>query len=324
MDPTSPITVAVAAYLNYKDRARKEKTAKIYGRILGVYLDVLKEHKIDPAAHPLTDLTADTVPWLLDRIKYLSGATEALYMAAVSDFFRYLQSEDVPVNAIKIAYIMKAQARHKGRRIPNFQEEDVEKLLEYADQLRNQPAKDDQDNLIHLRDRALMITLADTGLRISEALHLLRGDINYQKRQAVIIGKADKQALVRFSQRSIRAIQDYLRARAALDGGTGKPLASLPLFVRHDRGAGKPTKPLTPAGAERIIHGHVLACLGEGSEITPHTLRHYFVTRVVRSKGIEVARRLARHESTQVTARYTHLTDQELDEAYKETFEEET
>ena len=58
------------------------------------------------------------------------------------------------------------------------------------------------------------------------------------------------------------------------------------------------------------------------SPITPHSLRHYFVTMVYEATGdLKLAQELARHESTETTERYTHLINPKLDEAYRLTFE---
>jgi len=107
--------------------------------------------------------------------------------------------------------------------------------------------KDDINvNLREMRDRAFIITLADTGLRVHEACNLRRGDIDWGEGRAQIIGKGDKEAIVRFSRRSQKAIKDYLELRVSLDGASGKQLSSLPLFARHDKGSGKKIKPITP------------------------------------------------------------------------------
>jgi integrase len=176
-----------------------------------------------------------------------------------------------------------------------------------------------------LRDRAFLISLADTGLRVHEACGLRRGDLDWNEGRAIIIGKGNKQAVVRFSQRSLRALHDYLSARARLDGASGRPLASLPLFARHDKGAGKKVKPITTATGRNIVAERVEKILGAEAvgTITPHSFRHYFVTRVLQSSGnLKLAQELARHTNIAVTQRYAHLADDELDQGYYNAFEE--
>jgi integrase len=166
--------------------------------------------------------------------------------------------------------------------------------------------------------------LADTGFRVHEACNLRRGDIDWNEGRAIIIGKGNKQAVVRFTSHSLQVIKEYLSQRAALDGNSGKQLSSLPLFARHDKGAGKKIKPMTPTTGRNIVNERVGQFLGKEmvGKITPHSFRHYFVTSVLRGTGnLTVAQKLARHENIQVTQKYTHLTDDELDKAYYEVFE---
>ncbi len=170
-----------------------------------------------------------------------------------------------------------------------------------------------------------MLTLADTGLRVHEACKLRRGDVDWNEGRAVIVGKGDKQAVVRFSERALRTLKAYLEARSGLDGGTGKPLASLALFARHDKGAGHKIKPITTTTGRNIVHERVEQALGKSASgrITPHSLRHYFVTTVLRASGnLKMAQELARHASIQVTQRYAHLSNDELDRGYHEIFNE--
>jgi integrase len=185
--------------------------------------------------------------------------------------------------------------------------------------------EDPKERLRVLRDRAFLITLADTGLRVHEACGLRRGDIDWNEGRAIIIGKGDQQAVVRFSKRALASLKDYLAARAQLDGASGRPLGSLPLFARHDKGAGKKTKPITTATGRNIVTERVREILGESAvgTITPHSFRHYFVTAVLKGSGnLKLAQELARHKSIAVTQRYAHLSDDELDKGYWEVFEE--
>ena len=175
-----------------------------------------------------------------------------------------------------------------------------------------------------LRDRAFLITLADTGLRVHEACNLRRGDVDWHEGHAIIIGKGNQEAMVRFSERALRVLRSYLNARSTFDGGSGRPLSSLPLFARHDRGAGKRILPISTTTGRAIIHARVEQALGPDAvgSITPHSFRHYFVTTVLRASGgnLKLAQELARHKNIAVTQRYAHLSDDELDRSYHEIF----
>ena len=103
-------------------------------------------------------------------------------------------------------------------------------------------------------------------------------------------------------------------------------VGALPLFARHDKGAGKKIKTITTASGRNIVKNWVRQTLGDKAvgTITPHSFRHYFVTTVLRASGnLKLAQELARHSNIQVTQRYAHLSNDELDKGYYEIFEKE-
>ena len=152
------------------------------------------------------------------------------------------------------------------------------------------------------------------------------GTVKYQSLEpGEIIGKGNQQAIVRFSKRAIEWIKKYLKLRAELDGGSGKPLHSLPIFARHDKGAGRKILPISTTTARKIINQRAREVLGDNAAgITPHTFRHYFVTNVLQGSGgnLKLAQELARHKNIQVTQRYAHLNDDELDKGYHQIFDD--
>ncbi|MFA6973180.1 MAG: tyrosine-type recombinase/integrase [Parcubacteria group bacterium] len=64
-----------------------------------------------------------------------------------------------------------------------------------------------------LRFRALLSVLISTGCRISEALDLRIKDINWESREASVIGKGNKQRKLYFTKLSLICISDYLAGR---------------------------------------------------------------------------------------------------------------
>ena len=325
------ISDVIGKYVEVVKLSRSEHTARAYKNALKAFCDVLTEKWLDPRSTPIEKLTEDIISPFAMYLKVFAPATEFLYMQAVKGFYEYVDSERyVEVNISRVRTLIRQRSRRPGIRLPQFPADDIERILAYVSEPShiNQPNSDMDgvnEQLRAMRDRAFLLMLADTGLRVHEACKLRRGDVDWNEGRAVIIGKGDKQAVVRFSTRSMKAIKDYLSLRAQLDGGSGKQLASLPLFSRHDKGAGKKVKPITPTTGRNIVAERVLEILGKDAagKITPHSFRHYFVTTVLRGSGnLKLAQELARHSNIQVTQRYAHLSDDELDKGYYEIFED--
>lgn len=328
---TFTISSAMDEYLRMVERARSKPTKLAYKNALLVFSEVLRRQSIEPSTAPIETLTEDLLSPLTDHLSVFSPATEQLYLQAVKGFYLYVDSERLAtINQSRVTVLIRQRSRRPGVRYPQFPANDIEALLkkvEFVDNLIAQNADPDNlsDNKLRAyRDRAFLLTLADTGFRVHEACNLRRGDIDWNEQRALIIGKGNKQAIVRFTARSLQAIKEYLSQRAALDGSSGRQLSSLPLFARHDKGAGKKVKPMTPTTGRNIVKERVEQFLGEEmiGKITPHSFRHYFVTTVLRGTGnLKIAQELARHKNIQVTQRYTHLSDDELDKAYYDVFE---
>ena len=322
---TSSIASVIAEYLDVVKLARSQNTALTYGKALKEFRKVLVKARIDPETSPAGVLTEDHISKFVMHLKAFAPATEQLYVHAIARFYKYLAAERLAeINLPRMDLLIEQRTRKPGIRLPQFPTDDIERVLEFVSHIASLPVDSKIERLRAMRDRAFILTLADTGLRVHEACNLRRGDIDWNEGRAIIIGKGDKQAVVRFTTRSMRALKDYLSLRAELDGGSGKQLTALPLFARHDRGTGKRIKPITPTTGRNIVAERVKQALGNNSEghITPHSFRHYFVSTILRSSNnLKLAQKLARHENIQITQRYAHIDDEELDKGYYDIFE---
>lgn len=329
-----PLTIseAMSKYLDMVRLSRSKHTMLAYKNALNIFREILRENSLEPASAPIGALTEDLVSPMAEHLKIFASATEQLYLQAVKGFYEYVDAERLTeINQSRVRVLIRQRSRRPGIRFPQFPADDIEMLLDKVQAVENLlvPLGEDEDavnvKLRAYRDRAFLLTLADTGFRVHEACGLRRGDIDWNEQRAIIIGKGDKQAVVRFTSRALQAIKDYLAQRATLDGNSGRQLSSLPLFARHDKGAGKKVKPMTPTTGRNIVKERVAQFLGKEmvGKITPHSFRHYFVTTVLRGSGnLKLAQELARHSNIQVTQRYAHLSNDELDKAYYEIFEQ--
>ncbi len=318
------IQACIQNYLNSVKLSRSANTFRTYANAMRLFSDVLAKNGLDPKSADLSELTEDAVIWMATALKDFSSATEQVYMTATVGLYEFIAGENLAqINLPRVRLLIKQRTRKPGVRLPQFPKADIEKVLDYAENLSSKPTESVEERLINLRDRAFLITLADTGLRVHEACKLRRGDIDWHESRALIIGKGNKEAVLRFSKRSIKVMRDYLQSRSELDGVGGKALASLPVCARHDKAVGKKIKPISTTTGRAIVRDRVRECLGEDAvgTITPHSFRHYFVTTILGSTGnLKLAQVLARHTNIAVTQRYSHLADDELDKKYQEIF----
>jgi len=324
----STISQAMDDYLDVIERARSQNTLKTYQNALHFFANVLAENDLPPAETAVDQLSEDALKWLLAACADFAPATERLYLTAAMGFYKYLAAEAlIEINLPLLQELIRNRARRPGRRLPQFPRNNIDKVINYVKNIIYSPYDSEREHLIQLRDRAFLITLADTGLRVHEACKLRRGDIDWQEGRAVIIGKGDQEAVVRFSRRALGALKDYIAARAGLDGASGRPLTALPLFARHDDRASNKVLPISTTTGRNIVSQRVREALGEQAvgSITPHSFRHYFVTMVLRGSGgnLKLAQELARHRDTSTTQLYAHLSNDELDRGYFEIFDHE-
>ena len=262
------------------------------------------------------DLNTETYTKFLATLKSKSPSTQRVYTTAVRKFYAFCKSG----NMAELREATEHSTRKQGKRIVNFNREAVEKVIAYCAALNVGASTSLRANLEALRDRAFVLTLVDTGLRISEACALKRSDIDWMEGRAIIIGKGDKQAVIRFSNRSLEALKAYLHARTVVDPNSRVPLGSQPLFARHDIRASKKIRLITAGGMWKAIKSRIEEAGVGRSEVRIHDFRHYFVTMTYLAKGdLKLSQELARHESISTTNRYAHFGS-EADKAYDEIF----
>ncbi len=153
--------------------------------------------------------------------------------------------------------------------------------------------------------RALVETLAATGMRISEALSLNTDSVDLSKGEAVVIGKGNKQRSVFFTGRALTWIKRYLALRND---------ANRPLF------AGTKGRRLQPNNVQAMFgraNGPMFKRLGK--RITPHILRHTAATTLLQ-RGCPVGhiKEILGHQNLETTCRFYlgQLTKAEVRRAF--------
>lgn len=250
----------------------------------------------------------------MDQLSGYSIATKQINLSAVTSFFAFLvlTKASTAIRLDRAKLIKRKLIGRSPKRISNYNMNDLQTLVEYAKGLDG--CARGTCGMENLRDRALILTLAETGLRKSEAVSLKLSDCDLHAGQAVVIGKGNKQAVVYFGPHSLVAVKEYIQARRAKS-------PSSPLFMREGRGGlVSDVDHLDSTSVNKLVNRRAREVLGKG--IAVHALRHYFVTSVwQKTHDLVLAQGLARHESVETTRRYTHVADDQLRDAHRRVFQ---
>ena len=149
-----------------------------------------------------------------------------------------------------------------------------------------------------LRFRVLVEVLLGTGMRISETLSLNRKTINWERREAKIIGKGNKERTVFFTKRSLDWIRRYLEKRSDEHDA---------IFVTN----GREPRRLRTGDIWRYF-GYHKAKARIDKKITPHILRHTVATNLV-FNGCPIihVKEILGHEKLDTTCKYYLGVDKE-------------
>ena len=109
-------------------------------------------------------LTTETYVKFLISLKQKSPSTQRVYRTAVLKFYAFCKAG----NWAELQEATQHYTRKPGRRIVNFNREAVEKVITYCESLNGDISTSLGKKLEALRDRAFVLTLEDTGLRISD------------------------------------------------------------------------------------------------------------------------------------------------------------
>jgi integrase/recombinase XerD len=242
----------------------------------------------------LSDFLADLAQGDGNGRAACSTATVNRKAACLRSFYRHLRREE----AIEDDPAARLDTPRRGKRLPE--------VLSYGEvqRLLAQPRGDEP---VTVRDRALLELMYASGLRASETIGLEIGDVDLDHGIARARGKGSKERLVPIGGKAIAALRVYLRS------ARGK-LVRVPeerkLFVNFRGG------PLTRQGLYKIVLRHAKSA-GLGVRMSPHTLRHSFATHLLAGGcDLRSVQEMLGHADLSTTQLYTHLSGEELKEAY--------
>ena len=155
-------------------------------------------------------------------------------------------------------------------------------------------------------DHLVIHLLYATGLRKAEAISLTDDNFSVGRAELRVVGKGSKERMIPLAQ----PLVDELAAWQTLRDPTWPQLSSPRPILTLGRG------PISRTSLDKIV-ARLLTPTGTDHK-SPHTLRHSFATAMLRGGAdIDTVRRLLGHASAATTQIYTHLSLEDLREAYK-------
>ena len=212
-------------------------------------------------------------------------------------FYRFLLRE----GAISADPMTKIDTPKRAQHLPaTLSSQEVDALM----------AKPDTDKPLGLRDRAIFELMYATGLRVSEVVDLRLDQLHLAMNLLQVTGKGDKERLVPISPQATQWVDRYLQeARPKLL----KRVQPKNVFVNFHGG------PMTRQGIWKNLKAYI-ASIGIEKDVTPHTLRHSFATRLLENGAdLRVVQELLGHSDISTTQIYTHLSNQHLVAVYHKT-----
>ncbi len=155
-------------------------------------------------------------------------------------------------------------------------------------------------NPLGLRDKALLLLLADTGLRISEALGLNVGDLDLAGNTAIVMGKGRKERRTFWGETARRALLAWLKVRPEAKAGD-------PVFCNQFGG-----RLVAEVFSHRVKEYTRRAGIA-ANRLSCHALRHFWACQFLKNTGdIVTLSRLLGHTTLAMSKRYLNLTDDEV------------
>lgn len=289
---------AEESYLRYVsiERGLSANTVSAYKRDLDAYLAALAEQNVTAAKAITRANVTDYIQQLATRPeKPLTASSQSRILSSIRGFHRYLLDE----KQIDIDVTVDIAPPKLPKRLPKaISVEQMTALL----------AATDGEDLVRVRDKALLELLYATGARISEAVALNVDDVTAAEGLLRLRGKGGKQRIVPIGSYAQAALDTYLvRVR--------------PEFSR--RGKATPALFLGPRGG-RVSRQMAWMIIRDAAEraqleklISPHTFRHSFATHLLAGGAdVRVVQELLGHSSVATTQIYTLVTADTLRETY--------
>ncbi len=161
------------------------------------------------------------------------------------------------------------------------------------------------DDLLSLRDHAMLELFYSSGLRLAELVGLNIAAMDLQNGMVTVTGKGNKTRIVPVGSHAINALHAWLQARAQMSDADEQAV-----FTNRQG------RRITGRAIQYRIKQWAVK-QGINSDVHPHMLRHSFATHVLQSSGdLRAVQEMLGHANISTTQVYTHLDFQHLAKVY--------
>lgn len=156
------------------------------------------------------------------------------------------------------------------------------------------------------RNKIMIQLFLVTGLRVSEMKNLKWRDINLMTGQLKVVeGKGSKDRMLYIGEETIEVLETWREKQVEKHGVCEY------VFTNRNKGA------INERDIRRIVTDYSVKA-GINKHVTPHTLRHTFATTLLSEcKNIRLVQKALGHEDLSTTMIYTHIVDEEFENAMK-------
>ena len=165
----------------------------------------------------------------------------------------------------------------------------------------------DGDDVLSVRDHAILELFYSSGLRLSELVNLDIDALDFSAGTVQVTGKGNKTRIVPLGSHAIEAIQKWLLIRKNM---TLRDATSKPVFI------GLQGRRISARNIQyRLKEWSIKQSIN--SSVHPHMLRHSFASHVLQSSGdLRAVQEMLGHANISTTQVYTHLDYQHLTKVY--------
>ena len=217
-------------------------------------------------------------------------------ISSLNTYYKYLIKKGV----LNKSPLLKLQSLKVPKRIVrDVSEDDMHKLFTQIDF---------GDDFTGIRDKFILETFYNCGIRRAELIGLKLEDLNFVSRTVKVLGKGNKERVIPVTQNYLESARKYLIVRDEV------ALELSGYFFITIKG-----EKMNPSLVYKLVNKYLSRVSGAVKK-SPHVLRHSFATHML-NKGADLntIKELLGHANLSATQIYTHASIENLKKVYNQT-----